>query len=144
MFSNCKANAELAFESRDGWQLCRAKYSRSFSSQIVGIEGGEMALSTNQLMLIEQRVTNDAPSVAVAYLLWFFLGLVSAHRFYLGRASSAILQILSYILLIGVIWWIVDAFLIPGMIREAKDAIRQRMTTDMLAYAGTADDPSAA
>lgn len=98
-----------------------------------------MALSTAQLSLIEQRVANDAPNIVIAYLLWFLLGIFSAHRFYLGRAGSAVLQILSYFILIGFLWLFVDAFLIPGMIRERKDRIRRNMTTDLLAHAGTAD-----
>lgn len=98
-----------------------------------------MALSTAQLSLIEQRVANDGPSTAIAYLFWFFLGLVSAHRFYLGRGGTAVLQILSYFIVIGFIWLLIDGFLIPGMIRERKDRIRQRMTTELLAHAGTAD-----
>ena len=96
-----------------------------------------MALSTAQLSLIEQRVANDGPNTLVAYLLWFFLWIVSAHRFYLGRPGSAILQILTYFILIGFIWALIDAFLIPGMIRSKKDDIRRRMTTDLLAH-GTA------
>jgi TM2 domain-containing membrane protein YozV len=91
-----------------------------------------MALSTEQLSLIEQRVANDGPSTGVAYLLWFFMGVFSAHRFYLGRSGSAILQILSYFILIGFIWWLVDGFLIPGMIREKQDEIRQRFKVDLL------------
>lgn len=98
-----------------------------------------MALSTAQLSLIEQRVANDGPNITLAYLLWFFLGLVSAHRFYLGRAGTAILQILSYFIFIGFIWLLVDAFLIPGMVREKQEEIRQRMTTELLAHAGTSD-----
>lgn len=97
-----------------------------------------MALSTAQLSLIEQRVANDAPSTAGAYLLWFFLGAVSAHRFYLGKPGTAILFIVLWItVIIPPIWWIVDGFLIPGIIREKKDQIRQRMTTELLAT-GTA------
>ncbi len=84
-------------------------------------------------MLIEQRVANEAPSAAVAYLLWFFLGLLSAHRFYLGRPGTAILQILSYFVLIGFVWWLVDAFLIGQMISENKDRLRRQLT---LAAAG--------
>ena len=92
-----------------------------------------MALDTGQLSLIEQRVTNDGPSTGTAYLLWFFLGLFSGHRFYLGRSGSAVLQILSYIVLIGFVWYIIDAFKIPGMIREKNDQIRREMTAQMLA-----------
>ncbi|NIJ63291.1 TM2 domain-containing membrane protein YozV [Sphingomonas leidyi] len=86
-----------------------------------------MALSIAELTLVEQRVTNDAPSVVVAYLLWLFLWFVSAHRFYLGRPVSAILQILSYFVLIGFIWVLIDALLIPGMIHTRQDEIRRDM-----------------
>jgi TM2 domain-containing membrane protein YozV len=98
-----------------------------------------MALSTAQLSLIEQRVANDSPSVGAAYLLWLFTWFVSGHRFYLGRPGTAILQILTYFILVGFVWLLVDAFLMPGMIREKKDAIRQRMTTELLAHSGTVD-----
>jgi len=92
-----------------------------------------MALTTGELQLIEQRVTNDGPSTGAAYLLWFFLGILSAHRFYLGRPGTAILQILSYFILVGFLWWLIDAFLIQGMIRSKRDGVRHRLTTDMLA-----------
>ncbi|API58075.1 hypothetical protein BSL82_01165 [Tardibacter chloracetimidivorans] len=95
-----------------------------------------MALSTAQLSLIEQRVANDGPSTAVAFLLWLFTWFLSGHRFYLGRGGSAVLQILSYFLLIGFIWWIVDGFRLTDMIRQKRDDLRHRLTTDMLAHAG--------
>lgn len=90
-----------------------------------------MALSTAELSLIEQRVANDGPSTAVAYLLWLFLWFVSAHRFYLGRPATAILQILSYFILIGFVWLLIDAFLIPGMIRDKRNEIRQQIALQM-------------
>ena len=92
-----------------------------------------MALSTAELALIEQRVTNDGPSTGVAYLLWLFLWWVSGHRFYLGRPGTAILQILSYFILVGFVWALIDAFLIPGMIREKRNEIRQRIALQMSA-----------
>lgn len=90
-----------------------------------------MALSTAELSLVEQRVANDSPSTGVAYLLWFFLWWVSGHRFYLGRPGTAILQILSYFILIGFVWVLIDAFLIPGIIREKKNEIRARVMTQL-------------
>jgi TM2 domain-containing membrane protein YozV len=89
-------------------------------------------------MLIEQRVTNDGPSTAVAYLLWFFLGIVSGHRFYLRRPGSAILQILSYFVLIGFLWLLIDGFLIPGMLRKMRDELRQNLTLQALVSQGAA------
>lgn len=71
----------------------------------------------------------EKKSVLVAYLLWFFLGGLGAHRFYLGRMGSAVgmlvLFLASIVLSIVVVgalgfvvlglWWLVDAALIPGM-----------------------------
>jgi TM2 domain-containing membrane protein YozV len=86
-----------------------------------------MTLSTNEQLLIETRVANDGKSAVVAYLLWFFLGVFAGHRFYLGRPLSAILQILSYFILIGFVWWVIDFFLLPDMIRRENDNLRYRL-----------------
>ncbi|HWW47327.1 MAG TPA: TM2 domain-containing protein [Xanthobacteraceae bacterium] len=95
-----------------------------------------MPLSVQEKILIEQRVANESKSVVVAYLLWLFLWFASGHRFYLGRPGTAILQILSYFILIGFIWVIVDAFLIPGMIREQQNEVRRRLELSALASGG--------
>jgi TM2 domain len=94
-----------------------------------------MALSTQEQLLIETRIGNEGPSTAVAYLLWFCLGIVSGHRFYLGRPGSAILQILSYFIVIGVFWLLIDGFLIPGMIRQKQEELRHKMSVRALATA---------
>jgi len=90
-----------------------------------------VSLSTEQQLLIEARVANDGPSVVVAYLFWFFLWFVSAHRFYLGRPGSAVLQILSYFVLIGFVWIFVDLFLIPGMVRQRQNDLRLRYASTL-------------
>jgi TM2 domain-containing membrane protein YozV len=90
-----------------------------------------MALNTAEYMLIEQYVENETPDTATAYLLWFFLGWASGHRWYLGRPGSAVLQIISYMFVVGFVWWVVDGFLIPGMIREKREELRWRMMTTM-------------
>lgn len=74
----------------------------------------------------------NSKSVGVTYLLWFFLGAFGGHRFYAGRAGTAAIFIALTIIgwataivgigfvLLGVvgIWWLIDAFLIPGWIRN--------------------------
>ncbi len=96
-------------------------------------------------MLIEQRLSNEKKSTGVAYLLWFFLGGLGIHRFYLGKSGSAFamlaLSILGWatlVLYVGVflliilgIWLIVDAFLIPGMIQEDTDAKRASLRSQI-------------
>lgn len=86
-----------------------------------------MAISTEQQILIEARIANERKSAGVAYAFWFFLGIVSAHRFYLGKPGTAILQILSYLIVIGFVWWVIDAFLIPDMIRKHQARLRSEM-----------------
>lgn len=106
-----------------------------------------MDLSTAEQILVEQRVTNEAKSVGVAYLLWLFLGGLGAHRFYIGRVGSglAILVLMivgillapfrvgTVFLVPAVIWMLVDAFLIPGMIRQQKDEVRNSLGKQMYA-----------
>jgi TM2 domain-containing membrane protein YozV len=59
--------------------------------------------------------------VGIAYLLWFFLGILGGHRYYLRRFGTAIL----YTLTMGLfgIGWFVDLFLIPYVTREVNKDI---------------------
>ena len=68
----------------------------------------------------------------VAYLLWFFTAGIGGHRFYLGRYASWGVWVASFyvslilcVVLIGfvglfalLVWWIIDAFLIPKIVEE--------------------------
>lgn len=101
-----------------------------------------MQLSTEEKILVETRVANEAKSIVLAYLLLFFVGYLGGHRFYLGRPYSAVTQLLLFLMgwvlhfvLIGypillalLIWLIVDAFLIPGIIQEHKEWARRYFT----------------
>ncbi|MFL0105334.1 TM2 domain-containing protein [Tenacibaculum maritimum] len=53
-------------------------------------------------------------SNGTAYVLWFFLGIFSAHRFYLGKTGSALIYLFTG-QLFG-IGWIIDAFILGGMV----------------------------
>lgn len=53
-------------------------------------------------------------SKGTAYVLWFFLGGFSAHRFYLGQTGIGILYLLTF-QLFG-IGWIIDMFVLGGMV----------------------------
>lgn len=96
-------------------------------------------LTTQDRILIEQRIANAKPSTAVAYLLALFLGCFGAHRFYLGRTGSAIAQLILTITIIGLlvtgIWVLVDLFLIPGMIRQKIEVLRQQYTVEAMSIA---------
>lgn len=55
-------------------------------------------------------------SKVVAYLLWFFFGIFSAHRFYLKKYGTAIFYLLT-LQLFG-IGWIYDAFELGRMVER--------------------------
>jgi TM2 domain-containing membrane protein YozV len=101
------------------------------------------ASESNQIARVVQAealANSMRKETGVAYLLWFFLGEFGAHRFYLGKTGSAIAMLLIFLISIPLafvfvgyfglfaifIWWIVDAFLIPGWVRTHNDLARRR------------------
>lgn len=112
-----------------------------------------MGLTTQQQILIEQRVTNEAKSTGAAYLIWFFLGYLGVHRFYFGKTGSGIAMLIltvlgfltavvfvGFVFLLAVgIWWLVDAFLIPGWVDAQKSAVRASLTNTALIQGAGSD-----
>lgn len=62
------------------------------------------------------RVQNNTHSILFGYLLWIF-GFTGAHRFYYGKQITGTIWFFTLGLL-GV-GWLIDAFLIPSMDRQA-------------------------
>ena len=82
-------------------------------------------------------------SIIVAYILWFFVGSLGGHRFYMSKVGGAVAQLLmtifgvlllfafglGVVLLIPVwIWVLVDAFLIPGWIRVQNTMLAAQLS----------------
>lgn len=63
-------------------------------------------------------------SKLAAYLLWFFLGWLSLHRFYLGKIGTGILYLITG-QLFG-IGWIVDLFILGGMVDNYNNKVEIR------------------
>ncbi len=57
-------------------------------------------------------------SIGVAYILWFFFGVLGVHRFYCNRIGTGILWFLTGGL--AGIGWLVDIFLIPDMVDQVN------------------------
>ena len=76
----------------------------------------------------------------VLTLLALFAGFFGAHRFYLGKTGTAVTQLIITLigcftlfpLIITGIWWIVDAFLIPGIIQGHTEQTRRDARLDRL------------
>ena len=78
-------------------------------------------MTTQNLQMIQLEMNKRQKSSAAAWLLWFFLGVIGAHRYYLGKIKTGIAMTLT---LGGLgIWVLVDLFLMSGMIREANEKI---------------------
>jgi TM2 domain-containing membrane protein YozV len=121
-----------------------------------------MTLTTEQMMLIEQRVANEKKSMVVAYLLWWFFGILGGHNFYLGKTPLGFLQLAFFffgflmiggsggnsgallmggsLLLADVIIQVVGLFTIPGSIRKHREGLRQKYSLE-LAAANTTPRP---
>ncbi|MCK0128770.1 TM2 domain-containing protein [Erythrobacter sp. F6033] len=79
-------------------------------------------------------------NVAIAYLFWFVLGQISAHRFYCGDRKGAVAQLTTFFIsifamffapfigmvgmVIWVFWIIADLFLIPDLLKKYKEQHR--------------------
>src|SRR5262249_55461993 len=85
--------------------------------QAIQQQGG-LSSDTRAMMLFEA----NKKTALVAYILWFFLGLLGGHNFYLKRTGVAVAQLLLTLPVVGmvvtVVWVLVDAFLIPGWVRN--------------------------
>lgn len=65
-------------------------------------------------------------AIGIAYLLWLPpLGLLGIHRFYCGRVGTGLLWLFTAGL--GGIGWLIDLFLIPGIVREANARLMSQL-----------------
>lgn len=88
-------------------------------------------LTERELLILRQEADDRQKSVAAVWLLWLFLGGVGGHRFYLGRIGTGIAMLLT---LGGIgIWWIVDAFLIPGMLKANRRQVEKQVLEEIAA-----------
>lgn len=93
-------------------------------------------LTTEERLLVNSEVQKNGKNLGIAYLFWFFLGGFGAHRFYLGKKGSAIAQLILTLTVVGIvvsgIWVLVDAFLIPGIVREINDDVEQKVGQEIV------------
>lgn len=78
-----------------------------------------------------EEYRRKAKSVGIAYILWLFLGL---HYVYLRKWG---IQILFWLTSGGLfIWWLIDAFRIPGIIRDYNKDVAVDILRNLKAISG--------
>ena len=89
----------------------------SGTRQTIQQQGG-LSSDTRAMMLFEA----NKKTALVAYILWFFLGLLGGHNFYLKRTGVAVAQLILTLTIVGmsitVVWVLVSEFLIPRWVRQ--------------------------
>ena len=100
----------------------------SNTQAVASMQKPEIGRDTKVMMAFQ----NQKKSTGVAYLLWFFFGMLGGHRFYAGQTGTAIAQLILTVTIVGMIvsgvWVLIDAFLIPGMLRKKNDEIMQMLS----------------
>jgi TM2 domain-containing membrane protein YozV len=88
---------------------------------------GGLSNDARALMLFEA----NKKTVLVAYLFWFFLGLFGGHNFYLKRTGVAVAQLILSLTMVGIlitiVWVLIDAFLIPGWVRNQNNLLAAQL-----------------
>src|SRR5215470_19882067 len=100
--------------------------------------------------LIDDTVFLARKSGLIAYLLWFFLGGLGMHNFYLGRPRAGVLQMIGTLFVyctyvsndpwpyVGMVIAVplgfslfLDMFKIPAYVAECSDRLRERLKDEM-------------
>ena len=88
---------------------------------------GGLSSDARAMMLFEA----NKKTALVAYLLWFVVGLFGGHNFYLKRTGVAVTQLILSLTIVGmlitVFWVLVDAFLIPGWVRNQNNLLAAQL-----------------
>jgi TM2 domain-containing membrane protein YozV len=96
-------------------------------------------LTTEEHLHVNGEFEKVKKSKVVAYLLWFFLGGLGAHRFYtrdtgLGIAIIVVSIISTFLLFIPIgIWLLVDLFLVGKRINQLNDQLEAEVISNVKA-----------
>ncbi len=86
---------------------------------------------------VSVQMNLQGKNILVAYLLWWFLGWLGVHRFYLGRVGTGLAQLLLFIigwvtliiligyvlLIVWLVWWALDAYFTYIMVAEENQKL---------------------
>ena len=91
--------------------------------------GAPMNAVDQRVAMAEMTALSQAKSTGIAYLLWFFLGALGAHKFYLGRIGMGFAYFFTLGFLTIGLW--IDLFMLPKQVRDANMLRRAQVRTAM-------------
>lgn len=93
-------------------------------------------ITHEDMIAIELRTDEESKAPFQAYVLWFFLGWLGAHRFYIGHSKSGLAMLLLSLSLVGFpisfFWWLFDSVRLGGLLQEERDLVRDRIARETL------------
>ena len=95
-------------------------------------------MSTKEMLEMEKsklqtEMVYQEKNLVLAYALWFFLGTLGAHRFYLGKIKTAVTYLVIALfgwILVGIpyialgIWWLIDAYYVNKYVIEHNNDMK--------------------
>jgi TM2 domain-containing membrane protein YozV len=95
-----------------------------------------LEISREDLIAIELRTDREAKDPFPAYALWFFLGWLGAHRFFIGETKTGLAMLILTLSMVGFpitfVWWLTDAIRLCGLLQEKRDLVRDRIARETL------------
>ena len=121
----------------------------------MSLVSAKASLTEREIAMLESEMRGRSKSTMVAFVLWFFLGMLGGHRFYLNRRGWIyllvfIVGIVTAVVLVGLvmlfilgIFVLVDAFRISGWVDATNRATESQVITEILASRAAAVPPVA-
>ncbi|WP_313587375.1 TM2 domain-containing protein [Aquidulcibacter sp.] len=95
-----------------------------------------MEISQEDMIAIELRTDREAKDSFPAYVLWFFLGWLGAHRFFIGETKTGLAMLILSLSMVGFpitfVWWLTDAIRLGGLLQEKRDLVSDRIARETL------------
>ncbi|SMO83358.1 TM2 domain-containing protein [Melghirimyces algeriensis] len=97
-------------------------------------------LTGEQLSMVHSELERRKKSKGVLYLMWFFLGLIGGHRFYLGDIGLGVAMLFFGWLTFG-IWPFIDVFFIGSRLEKKTEMLEREIIQGVMV--ATKQKPSA-
>lgn len=95
-----------------------------------------MEITQEDMIAIELRTDEECKSPFHAYIFWFFLGWLGAHRFYVGHGKSGLAMLILTLSMVGFpisfFWWLADSVRLGGLLQEEREQVRDRIARETL------------